>query len=183
MFSTEILDEYIPQNFTSEFDVEVDVAEVEVKGGGSGDRPTHPDKDKKGNLKAPNGFAMPNIVKVNKEEWAQYGMDRFSALTYVPNENGDDYFLNMDNSYLLADLKGRRDPSAVELTESRYFYSMALIGMSVINYYKNKDKDEQEEPADVPEMVKSISSMIAPILIPMLEIMADLTVDDVTNVA
>ena len=126
---------------------------------------------------------MPNIVKVRRQEWGERGMDRFSALVYVPNEDKDDYFLNMDNNYLLAELKGRRDANDIELTESRYFYSMALIGMSVISHYKNREKDEQEEPVDVPQMVRDVSSMIAPVLIPMLESMADLTVDEVTNVA
>ena len=110
-------------------------------------------------------------------------MNRFSALTFETTDNGGDYFLNMDNSYLLAELKGRRDPSVIELTEKRYYFSMALIGMSVISHYKNREKDEQEEPVDVSQMVRDVSSMIAPVLIPMLESMADLTVDDVTNAA
>ena len=183
MFTTEIEDDCIPQNFLNTFEVNVVAAEKEREAGGNGGRRNPPDKDKKGDQKTPNGFAMPNIVPVRQQEWANYEMDRFSALVYRPNEAGDDYFLNMDNSYLLAELKGRRDPGYIQLTESRYHYSMALIGMSVISYYKNRDKGDQEDPVDVPEMVKTISTMIAPVLIPMLESMADLTVDVATSAA
>ena len=183
VFTTEIQDDCIVATFENIIVVDVDAADLSESSGGGGERHKPVDKDKKGEQKAPNGFAMPNIVKVRHQEWAERGMDKNSALVYVPSENGDDYFLNMDNTYLLAELKGRRDANVIELTESRYFYSMALIGMSVISYYKNRDKNEQEEPVDVPEMVKNISSMIAPVLIPMLESMADLTIDEVTNVA
>lgn len=183
VFTTEIEDDCIVQTFENTIVVEVEAADLSETTGGSGGREKPRDKDKKGDQKAPNGFAMPNIVKVRRQEWGERGMDRFSALVYVPNEDKDDYFLNMDNNYLLAELKGRRDANDIELTESRYFYSMALIGMSVISHYKNREKDEQEEPVDVPQMVRDVSSMIAPVLIPMLESMADLTVDEVTNVA
>ena len=87
----------------------------------------------------------------------------------------------MDNDYLLTELKGKRDANDIDLTESRYYYSMALIGMSILSYYKNQ-KDQEEQP-DVAGEVRRISSMVAPILIPMLECMADLTIDSMTNVA
>lgn len=183
VFTTEIQDDCIVNTFENTIVVDVDEADLSEQTGGNGGSHKPTDRDRKGNQKAPNGFAMPNIVKVRRQDWGDQNMDRFTALVYVPNEDKDDYYLNMDNNYLLAELKGRRDANDVELTESRYYYSMALIGMSVISYYKNREKDEQEEPVDVSQMVRDVSSMIAPVLIPMLESMADLTVDEVTNVA
>ena len=108
-------------------------------------------------------------------------MDRFSALVYRPTDEGGDYFLNMDNDYLLTELKAIRDQSKIELTKARYKYSMALIGMSVVSYYKNKENDA--EAVDLVTEVKRISTMLAPILIPMLESMADLDNDDVALAA
>jgi hypothetical protein len=81
----------------------------------------------------------------------------------------------MENDYLLAELKTIRDQSRIELTKARYSCSMALIGMSIIGYYKNHAAEFEE--TDVPAEVKRISSMISPILIPMLEAMADLEND------
>ena len=82
----------------------------------------------------------------------------------------------MENDYLLTELKGIRDQSRIELTKARYTYSMALIGMSIISYYKNHA--DNCENTDVPATVKLLSEMISPILIPMLESMADLEIDN-----
>ena len=106
-------------------------------------------------------------------------MDQYSALKYVPTDEGGDYYLNMDNTYLLTELAGIRDSAKSELTKARYTYSMALIGMSVIGYYKNSSGGEEE--ADVPKMVKDVSTMIAPILIPMLEAMSDLDLSEINS--
>lgn len=58
---------------------------------------------------------------------------------------------------------------------------MALIGMSVISYYKNKETDTED--FDLSAEVKRISTMISPVLIPMLESMADLDIDGVSPAA
>jgi hypothetical protein len=105
-------------------------------------------------------------------------MNQYSALQYVPTDEGGDYYLNMDNTYFLTELSGIRDQAKNELTKARYTYSMALIGMSVIGYYKNKPEDDE---TDVPKMVRDVSTMIAPVLIPMLDSMADLSLDDMTT--
>ena len=121
------------------------------------------------------------IIPIKRDAWEQYEMDRFSALVYCPTENGGDYFLNMDNDYLLTELKSIREQSRIELTKARYTYSMALIGMSIISYYKNNAA--KYEDTDVPAAVKLFSEMISPVLIPMLESMADLEIDKTETAA
>ncbi len=182
VLTTEIDDDCILNRFERTICVEIGDAE-ETNVGGSGDHHKPRDQEKNGNQKAPQGFAMPEIKPVRKDDWALHGMDGHSALVYYPSEAGGDYYLNMDNDYLLAELKSRRVTEYITLTETRYHCCMALIAMSVISYYKTREKDDQEEQMDVEEAVRKITSMIAPVLIPMLESMADLTVDEVTNVA
>ena len=175
VFETEIRDDYIFNNFENTFSVNVIRAEKKRPGGnGNLHKPT--DSKKKGNRQTPSQFAIPEIIPVKRDDWEQYEMNRFSALVYRPTENGGDYFLNMDNDYLLTELKGIRDKSRIELTKARYTYSMALIGMSIISYYKNHT--DKGNNTDVPTTVKLMSEMISPILIPMHESMADLEIDN-----
>ena len=179
-FSTEIKDDYIPNTFESTFYVEVEKA-AEVQPGKPG-KPHKPvDPNKKGGQQNPSGFAMPELIPVKREGWEEHGMDRFSALVYCPTDEGGDYFLNMDNDYLLTELKGMKDQNHIDLTEARYTYSMALIGMSVISYYKNNEAANTD--VDIPAEVKRISTMVAPILIPMLESMAGLNMEDISPAA
>ncbi len=177
VFETEIQDDYIVNSFESTFYVNVIRAE-EPRSGGIGilHKPTDPKKN--GNRQTPSSFALPEIIPVKRDDWDQRGMDRISALVYEPTDEGGDYYLNMENDYLLTELKGIRDQSRIELTKARYTYSMALIGMSIIGYYKNNSSESEE--TDVPAVVKLFSSMISPVLIPMLESMADLEIDEIS---
>lgn len=180
IFKTEIQDDYIANSFENTFYISVIRAEEPHSGGvGVPHKPTDPKKP--GSQQTPSGFAIPEIIPVSRADWSQYEMDRFSALIYRPTKNGGDYFLNMDNDYLLTELKGIRAQSQIELTKARYTYSMALIGMSIISYYKNNPTEA--EGTDVPAVVKRISSMISPVLIPMLESMAELEINDIPTVA
>lgn len=81
--------------------------------------------------------------------------------------------------YLLHELRGLRDQNLIELTRARYKYSMALIGMSIISYYKNNETAY----ADIDEDVRRLTTMIAPILIPLLETMANLDLNNPSQVA
>lgn len=56
---------------------------------------------------------------------------------------------------------------------------MALIGMAVESYNKSQENDNNSEPADTREDIKKITKMFAPILIPMLETMSDLDLDNI----
>lgn len=180
VFETVIQDDYIVNSFESTFYVNVIRAEEPRSGGvGVPHRPTDPKKN--GNQQTPSRFAIPEIIPIKRDAWDQRGMNRFSALVYEPTDEGGDYYLNMENDYLLAELKSIRDRSRIELTKARYTYSMALIGMSIVSYYKNNSADAEE--TDVPAEVKRISSMISPILIPMLDSMAGLEIDEVSMAA
>ena len=172
VFETEIADDCIVDSMLNSFEMVVE-KEQDNNSGGSGERKTNNNTGKK-EKKKNNGFAIPEIIPVRKPEWNKYDMDQYSALKYISTDEGGDYYLNMDNAYLLTELKSIRDQNKIELTKARFTYSMALIAMSVIGYYKNS----KEEEIDVGEQVSMITTMVAPILIPMLESMADLNVSE-----
>ena len=171
-FETEIDDDYIVLKFPNHFKVTA-LPEEEYGGGGNGKR-TPPRGKKKEDTRQEPGAAMPYIKEVYRADWEQHNMNKESALIVRITDDGSDYFLNMDNQYLLTELKGIRDQNKIALTKARYKYSMALVGMSVVSHYKNlKDAD-----VDVSDEVSKVSAMIAPILIPMIEAMADLDLDE-----
>ena len=120
---------------------------------------------------------MPSIKEIHQDEWAQFEMDKDTALVVYTTDEGSDYYLNMDNQYMLTELKGVRDQNKIALTKARYKYSMALIGMSVESYYKNNSASNPD--VDVASSIRKISSMIAPVLIPMIESMADLDLSEI----
>ena len=120
-----------------------------------------------------------NIEEKYRADWEQFSMDKNSALVVYSTDEGSDYYLNMDNQYLLTELKGVRDNNKILLTKARYKYSMALIGMSIESYYKSLPSQEQDGTIDVPTEIRRITTMLAPILVPMLESMAELDIEEI----
>lgn len=171
-FETEILDEFIDNKITNSFKVIIE-KEEDYKSGGNGGKRKSVVKNNNRGKKKQNGFAIPEIIPVKKEEWGKYEMNQYSALYYVSTYEGEDYYLNMDNTYLLTELKGLRDKNKIELTKARFIYSMALIAMSVVGYCKKNKGNDKE---DISNQVSKITTMVAPILIPMLESMSNLSI-------
>lgn len=186
-FSTEIIDDCITVTDTmrNEFTA-IGIAKVSAssdRNGGKHHINDPSDKsptgnDTQGNRAQSNSVGMPTIEEIQQDGWSQFDMDKDTALVIMPTDDGSDYYLNMDNQYLLTELKGVRDANKIALTRARYKYSMALIGMSIESYYKNS---KASDDADISTSIKQISSMIAPILIPMIEAMADLDMEDIVS--
>ncbi len=183
-FRVEIVDDYIPHALENEFvvvgmPVDTDHTRDEEGRSNTNDRNRMPEgNDTQGSRNQSATAGIPSVEEVHQDNWAQFDMSKDSALVVRTTDEGSDYFLNMDNQYLLMELKGIKDQNKLALTRARYKYSMALIGMGVEGYFRANDKDDE---VDVPSEIKQISGMIAPVLIPMIESMADLNVGDVMN--
>jgi len=146
--------------FSIEFYVKVDPP-IEKKKGKSGERIKSPGEEGKKREK-PSAFDIPSIIEVRKNDWAKHGFDKESTLKVMDSgENGYDFYINMDNIYLLTEIKGRfkTDP---KILEAQYKYGMVLIGMSLL-----KELEEKEEES-VYERIYEITKAISPVLLPMI---------------
>lgn len=171
-FHTEIQDDYITPTFDNYFEITI-LPEEQNNSGGQGGRTKPKDPNVSGNRQNPSGLAMPSITEVEKADWENYGMGPESALLIKEIDDGSDYFLNMDNKYYLTEIKGIRDKEKMDLAKARYKYSMTLIGMSVESYCKNS-----KENINIEEEVGKVTKMIAPILIPMIDAMSNLDLEE-----
>jgi len=134
---------------------------LEKKKGKPGER-IKPPGDKEGERHIPSSFDIPNIIEVRSSEWDKYGFDKESALKVRDTgEDGYDFYINMDNVYLLTEIKGRfkSDPKVLE---AQYKYGMILIGMSLL-----KELEEKEEES-IYEKIYDVTKAISPVLLPMI---------------
>jgi len=134
---------------------------IEKKEGKPGER-IKPPGDKKGERHIPSSFDIPNIIEVRSSEWDKYGFDKESALKVKDTgEGGYDFYINMDNIYLLTEIKGRfkSDPKVLE---AQYKDGMVLIGMSLL-----KELEEKEEES-IYEKIYEVTKAISPVLLPMI---------------
>ena len=119
------------------------------------------------------GIDLPEPIPVRREEWEKHNFNRESALKVINNgESGYDFFINMDNIYLLSEIKSSREN--VKILESRYKYGLVLIGMAILHDKNKLLQGSNSEDVTIDDQVIKITSAIAPILLPMISDLGDL---------
>lgn len=131
---------------------------------------------------------MPNIVEIRRENWEEedykeFNFNHYSALKVrlSGEEKGYDFFINMDNSYLLSEMKVDRktDPS---ILEARYRYGMILLGIAMLDYEehntKNKENNTDTHDLTVLDNISNFTEAISPTLLPMISALGDIEPSD-----
>ena len=142
--------------------------------GGKSPKPENesPDPEKPDNKKKiPDGFSIPKLHFVYRDLWEENGMDKHSGLkvTFMGEERGYEYYVNLDNEYLLQEIKShhKSDPKSIR---GKYATALALIGISMLRAdEENKNQDEDDENKDsiedkISEFTSSISLVLLPII-------------------
>lgn len=140
----------------------------------------------------PGGLRMPEVQKVREEQWDRYGFDEFSACKTVEDaadEQNEDsvytFYVNVDNLYLRNDMKSSKEDPA--LVEGKFVYGNVLIGLALLNH--NRQNAAKLEEADrngeetVTETVERTTRALGPFLVPMINYLGALSVDEVAGLA
>jgi hypothetical protein len=157
--------------FINEFYIFVDKP-IEKKKGEGGKRKPPPSKEEGEGRETPALLSLPNIREVRKDEWEKYEFDKESALKVRDSgDGGYDFYINMDNVYLLTEIKGKTkvDPKLLEI---QYKYGMVLIGISLLHSYNKKNSDDKATY----KMIFEITKAISPVLLPMISSLSEIAI-------
>ena len=136
-------------------------------------KPNGNDIDK--NTISPMGISLPKVLEIDKDKWNEHGFNKESALDIKRVDNEYDFFVNMDNIHLLNELNPiSKDENRLRLMKARYKYSMVLVGLGVLGYCNNHKQQNIDSEED---MVRLISDMMSPIILPMISVLGDDTSD------
>lgn len=151
---------------------------------GNGNRKNPPSNEKGDERENQPRIAFPPIQRVNEIDWNKYTppFDKYTALRIIfmehdENSNKDiyEFYINMDNIYLLNELKTRINEQ--EIIKTRFEVAMVIIGLSLIQFY---DKDKHAESADdktsenkngnsVEDKIEETTKALAPIILPLID--------------
>jgi hypothetical protein len=182
-FRSEVSDVSRAQPIVEDFYIKViePLAKKESEGGTR----KKPSSDKPGtDTKKPDGFALPNIIEVSRDNrsghsWEEHGFNEESALIVKGSEaDGYDFFVNIDNIHLLSEIKPAKTTD-IQALQAKYKFGLVLVGLSVLNDNNRQAKTEDEdETANIFELVAKISKAISPVIIPMIDTLGALETQD-----
>ena len=147
-------------------------------------KPPSSDKPGKGSTST-DSFALPNIIDVTKDGrsghyWEEQSFNDNSALRVKGSEeDGYDYFVNIDNIYLLTELKAAKN-TEVQVIEAKYKFGLVLIGIALLQE-DNNNKNESDEGEDIFERIYKTAKAISPVLVPMIDSLGAIEIDGIIS--
>jgi hypothetical protein len=128
-------------------------------------------------------LALPEVKLVHEPEWNQYGFTDVSALKVIgagtSTDDGPtayDFFVNADNKYLKIVQKETR--SDADLLEKQFTYGFVLVGLALIQDAHRHVTNGDGEAADVETFVERTTRALAPVLLPLIQSIGGLSIDD-----
>ena len=125
--------------------------------GGSGTRRSSNDKSGEGDSSTKSELMLPNIKEVYGDKWIEHGFDKYSAIDVVEAEGQMDLYINMENIFLLSEIKNKTGINA-DVLKNQFKYSLALFSISYISLNGNTELPDITAPS------KAFSMIILPML-------------------
>ncbi|MGQ0623245.1 MAG: hypothetical protein ACT4PP_01110 [Sporichthyaceae bacterium] len=115
-------------------------------------------------------FSLPNITPVTAAEFTTHDFDELSVLKIVhasedPKVLTYDFFINVDNKYLLHSQKAR--PDNADVLKKQFIYGFVLVGLALLQEHHKQQVEDDAEPVE--DHVLRTTRALGPILIPMLQ--------------
>jgi len=135
-----------------------------------------PPSDRKGdNRSFSSSLSLPEVFEIRKNEWPEHDFNANSAMEIKDTGSGGyDFYVNMDNVYLLSEIKARSDIDA-KLLQARYKYALVLVGLALLK--TNGDEDERTD-IDVFKNTREITAKLSAIILPMISYLGELEIEN-----
>lgn len=134
---------------------------------------------------------IPDPVEVYEKDWGNHDppFSRMTAMIIKESPTSDDkvtsydYYLNMDNVFLQAAQKER--PKMAGIFKVKFKLGMTLIALALLQHdmarphtVADHDADENQEVADVRDVVRDVTTALSPFLLPLVESLSQITEAD-----
>lgn len=168
--TTELVDPRHTENFVSNSYLKILPPVNKIPSPG-GRRKSPPSNDPQGKgRQQPSGLSLPEIIKVDRSEWNKYAFNEKSALEVKEIEGAYTFYVNMDNIYLLNELKSSHK-TASEILQARYSYALVLLSMSLISHINENNGDSD---VSIFQNVRQLCDGVAPVILPTISALGDL---------
>jgi len=172
-YTSIIKDPVVIDSFKDSFKIEVIEPIEENNGQKQRKKIKNPPSDENGkDRQIPSDLELPRVIEIYKERWPGHNFTEKSALEVLyAGHEGYDFYVNMDNIYLLSEIKINSNVDAILLKE-RYKYALVLIGLALL---KEFDIDENNKE-NVTNDILHITAKLSPVILPMISYLGDLVI-------
>ena len=149
----------------------------------------------KGDKGASSNLALPEIVEVEKEDWAAYGFDENTGLVvkHARTEEASttgaddidvyDFYINVDNKYLRIQQKESKENP--KLLRAKFTYALVLVGLAMlkdaVHLTRPADDEDEEMAISIEELIQRTTASLSQVILPTVDAIGGLTEDALTD--
>ncbi len=127
---------------------------------------------------------MRTLTKKNTgHSWEEQGFNEKSALNVKGGEeDGYDFFVNIDNVHLLSEIKPLKNTD-VQVVQAKYKFGLVLVGLALLNESNSKETkpDDEYESDSMFSTIQKVSKAVSPVIIPMIDTLGTLETQDLVS--
>ena len=131
----------LSKNFENQFIIRVTKAEV---------KKSNPSKHNK--KKNHTSLNLPNMVGIYKKDWSDYNFSEISVLSI----NGNDFIINMDNTYLLKTI--RHDKQNADQYQEEFKAIFMMYGLAL--EHKNSEIESDDEKINIEQATSALAPVV-----------------------
>jgi hypothetical protein len=187
----EVGDDTMPGPFTNKLQLTMSPP---GSGGGGNGRSSSVNRGQ-GDRGGTSNLALPEIIRVTEGEWGLHDFHTFTeddALWLVRTQGDDDrdqldFYINVDNKYLKTVQKNGGRGADPNLVERQFMYANVLIGMAMLNAEAvearsgdeaTTEEESEEVTENTEERINRVTRALAPIILPMVDVLASLSLEE-----
>ena len=113
-----------------------------------------------------NDLQLPPINEVRRDRWKEYDFNESSALTVIPNKDSYDFFVNMDNKFLLNEIKYNQRIDK-EILEYRFKFALFFLSFPLVNDFLSREFDGsegQDQEREIEKFSKACATIVLPLI-------------------
>ena len=126
----------------------------------------------KGNSNKGSKNQLPPVFDVEKKDWSHHNWNKESYFTVKQNNKSYDTFVNIDNVYLLTELKAAKNNADRELIKNQFKAAAAIFAFKMCS---DDQKNLIPSSLNLEDYCNTVAPVAAPIIIPLIQNLGSLS--------
>lgn len=121
-------------------------------------------RDPNGKKATAPSLALPNVVPIERAQWADHGFSEKRSINIVQNPDGAlDFYINVDNAFLLTELQHAEDAYRGSIRDA-FKFGLTFAALAHIRHQNEQSPEDDFDPDEIKASCDALARVVIPIV-------------------